>query len=80
MHIIIDGVFNHVGMTFWAFQDVIKNKDKSPYIDWFVVEGRDKQDLSHNKDFVDLPPLYSDTYGDLRYKRMGDRFTIIQAR
>ncbi len=68
MHIIIDGVFNHVGMTFWAFQDVIKNKDKSPYIDWFVVEGRDKRDLSHNKDFVDLPPLYSDTYGDLRYK------------
>lgn len=68
MHIIIDGVFNHVGMTFWAFQDVVKNKDESPYIDWFVIEGRDKKDLSHNKDFVDLPPLYSEPNGDLRYK------------
>ncbi len=68
MHIIIDGVFNHVGMTFWAFQDVVKNNGESPYIDWFVVEGRGKQDLSHNKDFVDLPPLYSEPYGDLRYK------------
>ncbi len=68
MHIIIDGVFNHVGMTFWAFQDVLKNREKSPYIDWFVVKGRDKKDLSHNKDFVDLPPLFSDPYGKMRYK------------
>ena len=33
--IILDGVFNHVGREFWAFKDLIKNKEKSKYINWF---------------------------------------------
>lgn len=37
MKIIIDGVFNHVGMTFWAFEDVKKNGKTSPYTDWFTI-------------------------------------------
>lgn len=35
--IVLDGVFNHVGRGFWAFQDVLKNKWDSPYKDWFHV-------------------------------------------
>lgn len=35
IRIILDGVFNHVGRTFWAFQDVQTNKESSPYKDWF---------------------------------------------
>ena len=35
--VIIDGVFNHVGTTFWAFQDVIKNGKNSKYADWFDI-------------------------------------------
>ena len=41
MKIIIDGVFNHVGTSFWAFQDVIKNQQKSPYKDWFIIKSWD---------------------------------------
>ncbi len=37
IRIIIDGVFNHVGMTFWAFEDVRKNGQTSRYKDWFVI-------------------------------------------
>jgi len=33
--VVLDGVFNHVGREFWAFKDLIKNKDKSKYINWF---------------------------------------------
>ena len=33
--IVLDGVFNHVGRGFWAFQDVLKNRQSSPYINWF---------------------------------------------
>lgn len=33
--IILDGVFNHVGRNFWAFQDVQQNKEASPYCSWF---------------------------------------------
>ena len=35
MHIIVDGVFNHVGRTFPAFQDLLKNRENSAYKDWF---------------------------------------------
>lgn len=35
-HIVLDGVFNHVGRGFWAFQDVLKNRERSLYKDWFV--------------------------------------------
>ena len=33
--VVLDGVFNHVGRGFWAFQDVIKNREASPYVNWF---------------------------------------------
>ena len=35
--VVIDGVFNHVGRGFWAFNDVLKRKWESPYKDWFNV-------------------------------------------
>ena len=33
--IIFDGVFNHVGRRFWAFEDLRKNREKSKYVNWF---------------------------------------------
>ncbi|MCR4814826.1 MAG: alpha amylase C-terminal domain-containing protein [Lachnospiraceae bacterium] len=33
--VVLDGVFNHVGRGFWAFQDVLKNREGSPYVGWF---------------------------------------------
>lgn len=33
--VVLDGVFNHVGRGFWAFQDVLKNRERSPYTSWF---------------------------------------------
>ena len=33
--VVLDGVFNHVGRGFWAFQDVLKNRENSAYKDWF---------------------------------------------
>jgi glycosidase len=37
MKIILDGVFNHTGTTFWAFQDIIKNQQNSKYKDWYTI-------------------------------------------
>lgn len=37
IRVVLDGVFNHVGRGFWAFQDVLKNRENSPYKDWFFV-------------------------------------------
>lgn len=36
--IVLDGVFNHVGRGFFGFQDVIKNREASPYKDWFFID------------------------------------------
>ncbi len=37
IRIVLDGVFNHVGRGFWAFQDVLKNRESSRYKDWFFI-------------------------------------------
>ncbi len=35
IHVILDGVFNHCGADFFAFQDVLKKGKASKYYDWF---------------------------------------------
>ena len=35
--VILDGVFNHVGREFWAFQDVLEKRQDSEYKDWFYI-------------------------------------------
>lgn len=37
--VILDGVFNHMGVNSFAFQDLLKNQEKSPYKDWFIVKS-----------------------------------------
>ena len=37
IRVVLDGVFNHVGRGFWAFQDVLKNREGSKYKDWFNI-------------------------------------------
>lgn len=41
MRIIFDGVFNHLGINSFAFQDVMKNQEKSVYKDWFIIKSFD---------------------------------------
>ena len=35
IRVVLDGVFNHVGRGFWAFQDVQEHGQSSPYCGWF---------------------------------------------
>ena len=37
IRVIIDGVFNHTGRDFFAFADIAKRRDQSPYVDWYIV-------------------------------------------
>ena len=37
INVVLDGVFNHVGRGFWAFQDVLQNRENSRYRDWFHI-------------------------------------------
>ncbi|MBO4292100.1 MAG: alpha-amylase [Lachnospiraceae bacterium] len=35
IHVILDGVFNHTGRDFFAFRDILKNREQSCYRDWY---------------------------------------------
>jgi glycosidase len=37
IHVIIDGVFNHCGRGFFAFNDILENQEHSPYLNWFHI-------------------------------------------
>ena len=39
MYIILDGVFNHVGIASWAYQDILKHQQDSAFRDWMAVES-----------------------------------------
>ena len=68
IRVVLDGVFNHVGRTFWAFVDVQKNGPGSRYRDWFMVKSWDDPATPENEfDYVgwngvkDLPQLNRDS-------------------
>lgn len=33
--VVVDGVFNHTGREFWAFQDIQQNRERSQYCGWY---------------------------------------------
>ncbi|MBK5200024.1 MAG: alpha-amylase, partial [Spirochaetaceae bacterium] len=48
MKVVLDCVFNHVGRNFFAFEDLLKNRENSKYINWFK-----NVDFNKNNSFND---------------------------
>lgn len=67
--IIIDGVFNHMGLNSWAFRDVVQNQQNSIYKDWFVIKSWDDPEKGTKFDYEEwfgvreLPELREDENG-----------------
>ena len=38
IRVVLDGVFNHAGRGFFAFRDVLENRENSRYRDWFYID------------------------------------------
>ena len=38
MKVVLDAVFNHTGREFFAFKDILENKEKSKYLDWYFID------------------------------------------
>jgi cyclomaltodextrinase len=47
IRVVLDGVFNHVGTAHFAFQDVKKNGNASPYASWFNIYSFPVHDARH---------------------------------
>lgn len=39
MYVILDGVFNHTGIDFFAFRDIREKQEASAYLDWYYIES-----------------------------------------
>ncbi|MBX2915074.1 MAG: hypothetical protein KF856_07360 [Cyclobacteriaceae bacterium] len=49
MKIIMDYSWNHTGTTFWAWQDVLQNQEKSGYKDWYAIKTFDNLATAENE-------------------------------
>jgi len=56
MKVVLDGIFDHVGWTFWAFRDVRARGAQSRYAGWFVVRRFD--DVQTPGDELDYAGLW----------------------
>lgn len=48
IRVVLDGVFNHVGRDFFAFRDLLENRETSPYRDWFRGVRFDRDNSCHD--------------------------------
>ena len=48
----LDGVFNHTGVHFGPFQDVLENQEKSRYVKWFHINHYPVEPSHHNYECV----------------------------
>ncbi len=47
--VIVDYSWNHTGVEFWAFKDVVKNQEKSAYKDWYNILSFDDPNTPENE-------------------------------
>ena len=84
MRVIIDGVFNHTGTEFWAFQHVIKHQQNSPFRHWYNILSYDDPETIENEfdyegwwGFKGLP-IYKETAGNLHPDAKAHIFAVTQ--
>lgn len=58
IRILLDGVFNHTGRGFFAFNDILENEAESAYLDWYHI-----QRLPLNAYTADSPANYLAWWG-----------------
>ena len=52
MRIIIDYSWNHTGVEFWAWKDVLENQEDSPYAGWYEITGFDDPATPDTSEFA----------------------------
>jgi glycosidase len=52
MHIIVDYSWNHTGIVFWAWQDVLAHQRDSRFADWYEIERFDDPATADTNEFA----------------------------
>jgi len=72
LRVILDGVFNHTGLGFFAFQDVRRHQQASRFKDWFKIESWDDPATPENEfrwrgwHGIDVMPEFAEVWVDGR--------------
>lgn len=74
MHIIMDYSWNHTGTRFWAWQDILKNGEKSSYKEWYAIKSFDNPATVANEfayaGWANVPTLPEIRKVDVKGKRV----------
>ncbi len=64
IRVILDYSWNHTGVEFWAWKDIVKNQENSKYKDWYIINAFDDPATEENEfayegwlDIQSLPAL-----------------------
>jgi cyclomaltodextrinase / maltogenic alpha-amylase / neopullulanase len=49
MKVVLDYSWNHTGILFWAFQDILKNQSQSQFKDWYMIKSFDDPSTTQNE-------------------------------
>jgi len=49
MHVILDYSWNHTGVEFWAWKDIIRNQENSAYKEWYAINEFDNPETDENE-------------------------------
>jgi glycosidase len=52
MRLILDYSWNHTGITFWAWRDILERGRASPYADWYEIERFDDPATADTNEFA----------------------------
>jgi cyclomaltodextrinase len=52
MRVIMDYSWNHTGITFWAWRDVLERQQRSPYAGWYEIERFDDPATRDTNEFA----------------------------
>ncbi len=49
IRVVMDYSWNHTGITFWAWQDILEKQDQSPFADWYQITRFNDPDTEENE-------------------------------
>lgn len=49
IRVIVDYSWNHTGVEFWAWRDILENQEKSKYKDWYEIKQFDDSETPENE-------------------------------
>ncbi len=49
IRVVLDYSWNHTGVEFWAWKDIVKHQEKSKYKDWYIIKSFDDPKTAENE-------------------------------